>query len=131
MCIVSSKASLALHSRAARAEPALSLATLHLPAEAGAAITTAITTPVKGVLDNHPPATPERAQGLTWRYGTLTAATPHTANASRTSGPKGRSGSGPTLKGVALTVCVVRCPRWGRRLNYFVRLTPPGSSNTR
>ncbi len=123
MCIVSSKASLALHSRAARAEPALSLATLRLPAEAGAAITTAITTPVKGVLDNHPPATPEKAQGLTWRYGTLTAATPHTANASRT--------SGPTLKGVALTVCVVRCPRWGRRLNYFVRLTPPGSSNTR
>jgi len=33
-----------------RAEPALSLAPLPLPAVVGAAITTAITTPVKGVL---------------------------------------------------------------------------------
>jgi hypothetical protein len=41
---------------------------------------------------HHPPATPGKAQGLTWRYGTPTATTPHMANASRPHGPKGRSG---------------------------------------
>jgi hypothetical protein len=53
---------------------------------------------------------PGRALGLTWRYGTLTATT------LRTHGPKGRSGGGPTSKGVALAVYVVRCPPPGEAL---------------
>ena len=53
-----------------RAEPALpQVATLRLPAVAGAA-----TLRGRGS-HNHPPATPGRALGLTWRYGTPTATT--------------------------------------------------------
>jgi hypothetical protein len=47
---------------------------------------TAITTPLKDVLGTNPPATPGKAQGLTWCYGTPTATT------LGTHGPKRRSG---------------------------------------
>ncbi len=68
-----------------RAKPALSLATLPLSAGVG---------PPRCADGNHHhhPATPGKAQGLTWYYCTLPATTPHTANALRTHGPKGRSG---------------------------------------
>ena len=112
-----------------RAEPALSRAPLHLPAVIGAALTTGITTPVppsgpppqsggltpegcpahRGLCrDNHPPATPGKAQGLTWRYGTLTATTPHTANASRTHSPKGEWRRGGLPYGLRGSLCTLQ-----------------------
>ena len=113
-----------------RAEPTLSRALLHLSAVAGAAITTAITTPVtpsgppprtadtgrvscpQGLCrDNHRPATPGKAQGLTWCYYTLTAAT-----LARLSLWDSASADAP------LTPCPARC-RWR-----FASTMPSGTS---
>ena len=67
-----------------RAEPALSLAPLPLSAVVGAAITTAITTPVKGVLGTTTVRLPPgKAQGLSWCYCMPTVTirrTPHGAD---------------------------------------------------
>ena len=89
----------------------LSQALLPFLAVVGAAITTGITTTLRLPLG--------KPRGLPWCYGTLTATTPHTANASRTHGPKGRNGGGagdcpPTA--TSLRPCFERTAQDKRRL---------------
>jgi len=63
---------------------------------------------------HHPPATPGKAQGLTWRYGTPTATTPHTA----------RRGGVAALKGSFFCLC---------RISELVRTSklPPTTRDSR
>ena len=108
-----------------RAEPALSLAPPPLPAVVGAAIRTGITTPVtpsgpppqsgglgQGVLPTGGCAgtttlrlPPGKAQGPTWRYGTLTA-TALRARTARRGGVAGRQATvAPTMTWAVLLNC--------------------------